>query len=406
MFKQQYENLHKNSQPKERLVTDTVNMMNEYSGKKQMKQWYFQPVTICFFVMFTVTVFATTGISEDIQRFLGIGENSQEALSSGVQVIDQYIQDESGTIHIKEALGDGSVTYLFFDFIAPEHTVLNKNYYSFVIDKSGPTGLGGHTKKLTQLEDLDKTDNKLSFVLEITTDYDMYRKKIQLNLVDLYGYDEEIHNMHGYNMFVVENNKKVLNEEYIKETYPGVFETLTVLNGDWISDEIKLKFTDMTKTHNVNNEYSFDVGKMIVKNIDLSPLSVTVYGTYNSYSESTEDLFVDIIQASNNYTFYYGDGTSETAQAYGYIDHIDKSFNFTHTFLPVLEKEIVAITIGGELIILNEEYSHLKDSIVPEPLELPQQKPVQSIETAEDETYVVPAGDTNTATHTTVAETS
>ena len=111
-------------------------------------------------------------MDKDLARELGAkGDQVQGVGGTSIQTSRE---SEGWTLTVNQAVGDRNCAYLLLDLTAPEGTVLDADYYrldmcllEFQKKHSGSWSWS------TPLEDPDKTDNKISFLVDMKMDGDL-----------------------------------------------------------------------------------------------------------------------------------------------------------------------------------------------------------------------------------------
>lgn len=118
-----------------------------------------------------------------LAKELGAGENQPQGV--GGTSIQTSQEAEGWTMTLNQAVGDRNCAYLLLDLTAPEGTTLDADYYLlddcrpvFEKDRSGSWGW-------SCLEDTDKTDNKISFLLDMKMNGDLRSAKGTLKVSGL-----------------------------------------------------------------------------------------------------------------------------------------------------------------------------------------------------------------------------
>lgn len=319
---------------------ETMENMEGYTMKKKMN--WLAAAACCVLLMGAGVVTGLTDLPQNVSRFLGTEDETQiKYLANAATSVDLFVVGEQGDIHIKEMMGDDNAIYVFFDFIAPEGTVLDKNYYEFLWAE--PLMVGGQYH-IHQLEDEDKTDNKLSFAFFILQ-FELNGRELALKLCNLYGYDNEADSTKNRDLVTFDNEKfqLVLDEEYIMENCPEILETSAFYEGEWKSEPFNVKFTDISNSYNIKNSVTSGGIEYKLTKVSISPYAITFQG------EVKADSYKDLDYGINDITVHYADGTSEEMSGGG---GAGKIFSFTCDFHPLLTQEIVAVTYMGERIEL------------------------------------------------------
>lgn len=336
-------------------LLDKFEQMEQSSNIIKPMKWL-MPMIASFLCM-SVTAYAV-GLFDlpiNISSFLGINDKNQvKYLAKGSSLVDNVIEGENGSIHIKEVMGDNNYVYIFFDFIATEGVILNKNYYEFLM-KNAIIEEIEQIYWVYQLEDEDKTDNKLSFVYSIQTEKSLQNEEISLELSGLYGYDDKDYSSNNRDLFRfnLEEYKFELNDKNIKENYPEIIDCLVLYDGTWKSEPFKLDFKDNSNNYKINKWVTSNGVEFKLEVLSISPFAVTFSGKVNDKSEN----YVEFKKNANKWDLHqiivhYDDETTEIVSGSGGVNY--KEFIYTCNFLPVISNEIVAVTYLGEKIYLND----------------------------------------------------
>lgn len=111
-------------------------------------------------------------------RTLGAeSEGRQSLLRESGNAIQTSQESQGWTLTVNQAVGDRNCSYLLLDLTAPEGTALDADYYLMddllpVFERDADGGWGWEC-----LEDEDKTDNKISFLLNMSRSSDLRSAK-------------------------------------------------------------------------------------------------------------------------------------------------------------------------------------------------------------------------------------
>lgn len=118
-----------------------------------------------------------------LAKALGAGEDQPQGI--GGSAIQTSREAEGWTMTLNQAVGDRNCAYLLLDLTAPEGTTLDADYYLlddcrpvFEKDRSGSWGWGC-------LEDPDRSDNRISFLLDMKMNGDLRSAKGTLKVSGL-----------------------------------------------------------------------------------------------------------------------------------------------------------------------------------------------------------------------------
>lgn len=126
-------------------------------------------------VLGTVAASAAVYFQADrgLARSLGAeAESWQEFLDGSGTAIQASQECKGWTLTVNQAVGDRSCAYILLDLTAPEGVVLGADWYRMdcLLDFDGVSGGGWGCR---MMEDEDKTDNRLSFLLDATMNGDL-----------------------------------------------------------------------------------------------------------------------------------------------------------------------------------------------------------------------------------------
>lgn len=141
------------------------------------------------------TVIASAAFQADgrIARMLGAEPESWQEFLSGSGTAIQASQECSGwTLTVNQAVGDRSCAYILLDLAAPEGFVLGADWYRMdcLLDFDG---VGGGGWRCIMMEDEDKTDNHISFLLDTTMDGDLRNTTGHLKAAGLVEFLDDDH---------------------------------------------------------------------------------------------------------------------------------------------------------------------------------------------------------------------
>ncbi|MFI3250730.1 MAG: hypothetical protein R3Y07_07190 [Eubacteriales bacterium] len=323
----------------------------EEMEKKTMKKSYkgLCAAACLVLLMGAGVVTGLTDLPENVSSFLGMEDETQiKYLANAASSVDLLVEGEQGDVHIKEVMGDSNAIYVFFDYIASEGTILDKNHYKFLWEDPS-IKQNELMYQVYQLEDEDKTDNKLSFAFHIKTEKSLEGEEISLRLASLCGYDDEEFNTHRRDMIQYDQEKMifVLDEEYIMENHPEILGSVVIYEEIWKSEPFKATFTDHSNEYKVKHSVTSDGIEYTLTKVSISPFALTFQGEVKADSDKVLDKRVSDI------TVHYADGTSEELESSGSLDLKTFTFSYTCNFLPLLTQEIVAVTYMGERIELS-----------------------------------------------------
>ena len=133
------------------------------------------------------TVAASAAFQADgrIARMLGVESESWQEFLDGSGAAIQASQESNGwTLTLNQAVGDQNCAYIMVDLTAPEGTVLDAQWYRLECKLDFDHGWSGGYG-CSMMEDEDKTDNKVSFLLDVERDQDLRGAKGRLTATEV-----------------------------------------------------------------------------------------------------------------------------------------------------------------------------------------------------------------------------
>ncbi|MFX3633932.1 MAG: hypothetical protein ACE3L7_26615 [Candidatus Pristimantibacillus sp.] len=336
-----FEALTPRSEQKEKtlhnLVRQSQNENIKRRGSTPVKRLRPALLAAVLMVCLTTTAFAAAymGLDEAFIKFLKPADNEQaEYLSNGAFVVDKTVNNEYGSLTMKQVIGDSNLTYILMDFTAPEGTVLNAARYRFL--SSITTNQSFHSTGFEMLDDGNPNDNKISLVMNIMTNSSLAGQTVDLKLYDLQAADP----------------------------LPGIFET--VIPASW-ETTIKLDFKEYSTLYQIDQNMTLFGYRAILKSISVSPISITLKIDSGSLKEINkaagglkeigENKHLDNFPITINYK----DGTSETTSIFTGLalsDLLSNQLLTIKTFESVInDKEITSIEFFESEIPLGHKIS-------------------------------------------------
>ncbi|RAV14877.1 DUF4179 domain-containing protein [Paenibacillus contaminans] len=315
---------------------------NETTGLKKFTPLKrLRPAVLAAVLMVCLTTTAVAAafleLDEVFLKFLKpVSYEQAQYLSNGAYVVDKQVVNESGSLTIKQVIGDSNLIYILMDFTAPEGTVLNAARYRFMDPNISTEDHGVRSTGFKVLDDGNPNDNKISLVMNIMTENSVAGQTAHFKFKDLQAADP----------------------------LPGIFQT--VIPGSW-ETTFKLDFKEYSKIYNVNQSIAMFDYKAVIKSISVSPISITLKIESSSSKEISEasEAASKLKQTSENeyldrypITIKYKDGTSETTSTFNGMSVADRIANqilTIKTFENVInDKEIASIVfLGAEIPIEN-----------------------------------------------------
>lgn len=107
-------------------------------------------------------------------------------------LIGKEVEQNGWTVTITDCVGDDRYLYLGVEVIAPEGTALDQGEYNFDKDRSEVDMAGADGWDWQQLPDQDPTDNRVAFIVRLTSVYSgpLNGQRMHLVLRDFYHYGE------------------------------------------------------------------------------------------------------------------------------------------------------------------------------------------------------------------------
>lgn len=107
-------------------------------------------------------------------------------------LVGKAVEQNGWTVTITDCVGDDRYLYLGVEVLAPEGTALDQGEYDFDLDRSDVDMAGADGWGWQQLPDQDSTDNRVAFVVRLTSIYGgpLNGQRMHLVLRDFYHYGE------------------------------------------------------------------------------------------------------------------------------------------------------------------------------------------------------------------------
>lgn len=299
------------------------------------KRFRFAALAAIMLISFATTAFAAAymGLDDKFLKFLNpINREQANHLANGAYKVDRRIDNENGSLEIKQVLGDGNLTYLLIDFTAQEGTVLDAARYRFQYG-SVQAGQLFQSTGFKMIDDGNPSDNHLSLIMSVMTEDSMAGTKGRIEFNDLQAADP----------------------------LPGEFET--VIPGHWEA-ELNLDFKDVSTLYRVDRVIDLFGYKAELESISVSPISITLKIASDSLKE-INDASGRLKETGDNeneddypVTIRYKDGTSETTSIFTGLrlsDMISNRMLMIKTFDNAInDKEIASIVFFGEEIRIRD----------------------------------------------------
>ncbi len=281
---------------KERMFSNILDK-NETAKKRGISQMgRFKPALVAAVMavcLITTTAFASVYMGLDINflNFLKPSSNEQEEyLTNGAYMVDKQVANKSGTLDIKQVIGDGNLTYILMDFTAKEEIPLDMARYRFE-NNDFNADQNFYSIDFISLKDENTTDNKISMIMSVMTKKSLMGQKVDLELTDLQGADSAT----------------------------GVFNT--IISGKW-KTSFELDIKEYSTDYQVNKEITIFNYAATIKNISISPISIAIK-IESPFLEKISEVSkggtkIEENKYLDNYpvTINYNDGTSETTTTF------------------------------------------------------------------------------------------
>lgn len=323
--------------PKNLKVKTLLQMKNGLKKQPNRRMPKYAVAAACVFVVFTTTVFALTLLDADFTRFLKPHDDEQtQYLANGAYIVDEISESETGSIYVKQVIGDSNLTYVLFDFVAPKETVLNDYKYYFYSDDI-ETDFSECVYGIYQLPDDNSADNIVSFVCHIMTENKTLQgSEIKMDLNNLASYETE-------------------DAYHADNRYSNYEKHGAVATGNW-SVVFDANFKSYSEPKFVNQEIEIGGYKVTVQDISISPISVTIR-SFTEFSHEVND-FVQNKETVEHDNFpikiNYDDGTFESTLDFmgaSSVDHNTGIITTIKRFDGVINvKEIASIEFFGKAI--------------------------------------------------------
>lgn len=300
-----YEILEPTEEQKERILNNILKQKTNEVTKSLKPIKRFRPAiaaAIIVFCLLTTTAFAVFhfGLDAKFLNFLNISNPEQtEYLVNGAYIVNEKIQNKNGTLEIKHVLGDSNLTYILFDFTAPEGVVLDADRYDFGYSLESVSNYQGHFGYgFEKLEDENPDDNKISMVMILKAEHSLMGETIRLKFEDLKG---------------APKLPKTFEEADGHDSEEFAFKT--VVEGTWVTS-FKLDFKDYSTTYTPDSKVTVHGYEATLKSIAISPISVTVK-FQSPFLDEIYEAAPDELVEYNTYpdkfpvTINYKDGSQE-----------------------------------------------------------------------------------------------
>lgn len=169
----------KPSPQQEDAILERILGEGEQTGKRRYPLPRLAAVTVATAVLLTTGVFAAVwaGLDGRLLDYFGATPDNEALLSPAAVVVDQKMEDQGSTLHLRQLIADRYSAVALLDFTAPEGTVLDGDFYKIkttvlVTAADGTelppwTAMVGPASPWRLLEDDDGADNKISLLMRI-----------------------------------------------------------------------------------------------------------------------------------------------------------------------------------------------------------------------------------------------
>lgn len=326
--------LEPTEQQKERMRQGVAQAAAQGAGKRETRRKPVLAVALAACLVMTTAVAAVSlGLDEKFMSFLQPADSEQAAfLANGAATVDKTVANKSGSLTVRQVIGDSNLTYIFMDFVAPEGTVLDEPHYDFMrTDIDFGSGMAGYG--ITSLEDADKSDNKVSLVLSIETEHSLFGKKMKLEVRDFAA----------------------------AETVPG--ELHTVLPGTW-KVSFPMDFQSYATVYPMERAVELYGCSATLHTVSVSPIAVTIklYSEHVREIVQNERAWEELApgQHADQYpiTIHYQDGTSETTEIFSGMTNLNAlsgEILVVKRFEQVInDRQIESVEFFGEVLPIDE----------------------------------------------------
>lgn len=197
---------------KNRILELTLNKSNLYN-KKATKKRFIIPLAAAMTLVFSfAVVFAQGGLSNIYYKLFG--ENIKYVNEMGT-VIDESYSSNGITFNVANMLGDEHSFYIIVELIKEnKENFKDTDYIEFEELHLDFKSSGGYT--WYQVEDVDASDNKATFILAGNTKKKIVGDKLTLYAKDIteYSINEPVNEFDAYDFLL--NNNEYINQELIR----------------------------------------------------------------------------------------------------------------------------------------------------------------------------------------------
>ncbi|MCD8036279.1 MAG: DUF4179 domain-containing protein [Clostridiales bacterium] len=233
----------------ERLKTAAEAEMNEEKPKRIHKRGFIVAAAAAAIMSVTAAAVGLSGQSIN-KYFAGSSLAAETMVPEGLYSINQSQSHNGWTVTLTDCAGDDSNLYIGIDVTAPEGTVLDHENHGYQFDDYDISfGLFDETRcswGVRDVADDDPTDNKISFIFEITTYEPAQGKTADIMLGDFIDFMDS--------------------DSEIIEAVKGY---------DFKFKNVKLDYTNQTIRLELNIPVEIFSGEATLTKLEISPISVT-----------------------------------------------------------------------------------------------------------------------------------
>lgn len=298
---------------------------------KPVKKTRFGVMLLAAALVLGTVMASATGYLQPIAGMLGVAAESwPEFFGSNGAVVGASQECGGWTLTVSRAVGDGSYAYILLDLAAPEGVVLDADGY--MLDHTlrffGSDGGGMWT---SMVEDTDKTDNRVSFLIETTVGGFPWFRTGHLEVI---GLEEIIKNE------LDPEDSEV--RDYPEQLYWNI--------------KFPLKFKGRPIVYRPKGPIELNGGTVKVKKVEVTQLSARVKlsskdGGLGRWGEDITEEYEPLLELldENGDPFSTSGSHTHSSGAAGIIN------NYEHTwrFQPIIDPDrVAALSIDGVVIPL------------------------------------------------------
>ena len=213
----------------------------EKAGLKPVKKSTNKRIIFPLIAIMSVLIFSMAVVSanDNIESIFGnLFSGGYKYVEDCSDIVNVYDIDNNLKLSIDGIIGDENTCYIKFTMERLDGKTFDCSYAFFDNIDYDFRGSGGFS--YTMLEDEDKTDNKISFLLDLSITNGFRNKKIEFNISDLWLYLIDENNVFNPYEYLLAN-EELINQDNIVETNVNL--DSDELNNDNLSIEEKEKTT-------------------------------------------------------------------------------------------------------------------------------------------------------------------